>query len=179
MSDVSSLDEWKTKVIARDGGECVNCGINQKVTACFIVPPEVGGKLRTSNGVSVCRECRIAAESARVLPTRIDNKTPINFLISRKLQETVSDYAHNGSNFGSVSGVVRQMINAFISSPEMFEDLALWQDPGSDVKINGWVDGSQYETFKRMCQDRGMSYTDALKSLLLVAIDGYKPNKDS
>jgi hypothetical protein len=173
LSDVKTLEEWKQKVIERDKGECVNCTNVGKVTACFIIPPEVGGKLRTQNGVTVCRDCRIAAEGARVLPTRIDNKTPINFLISAKLHKVVMDYASNGSNYGSVSSVVRGMMNSFIASPELFEDMALWQDIGSDVKVNGWVDGNQYELFKNMCNDRGISYTDALKSLLLMAVDGY------
>jgi hypothetical protein len=179
MSDVASFEEWNAKVLLRDGRKCINCQIGEKIAVCFVVPPEVGGKLRVSNGVSICRECRIAAEGSRVLPVRIDNKTPINFLISRKLRDLVFDYAKKGSNFGSISAVVRQMINSFTANPEMYEDLALWQDPGSDIKINGWVDGSQYETFKHMCHERNISYTDALKSLLLVAVDGYSPSKDS
>lgn len=160
-------------VLERDENQCVNCTNTEKIAACFVIPPEAGGKLRTKNGVSLCRECRIAAEGARVLPTRIDNKTPINFLISRKLREVVEDYVKNRSNFGDISKLVRQMIHSFVSNPEQFEDIALWQDEGSDIKINGWVDGQQYEMFRRMCKDRGVSYTDALKSLLLVAVDGY------
>ena len=68
------------------------------------------------------------------------------------------------------------MISSFITQPELYEDLSNWQDGGSDVKVNGWVDGAQYEVFKVMCRDRGLSYTDALKGLLLVAIDGYEPS---
>jgi len=65
------------------------------------------------------------------------------------------------------------MITSFITQPELYEDLQSWQDAGSDVKVNGWVDGAQYEVFKGMCQERNLSYTDALKGLLLVAVDGY------
>jgi hypothetical protein len=144
------------------------------VAACFVIPSEAGGRIRIENGVSLCRECRIAAEGARVLPLRIDNKTPINFLISNKLHDTIEKFAHNGSKFGSISALVRHMISSFITEPEMYEDIGMWQDFGSGVKINGWVDGSIYLTFKAMCQDRGMSYTDTLKSLLLVAVDGYE-----
>lgn len=170
-SDVSG---WKNDVLARDGGACCNCGSKLKVAACFIVPPEVGGKVKPSNGVTLCRECRISAESARVLPQRIDNKTPINFLISKRLHESVDSYVHNGSNFGSISALVRRMISSFITEAELYEDMSQWQDNGSEVKVNGWVDGTQYDVFKRMCQERGISYTDALKSLLLMAVDGYK-----
>jgi hypothetical protein len=173
--DTPGIEEWKAKVLDRDGRSCVNCGSEEKVAACFVIPAEVGGTLRTSNGVTVCRECRIAAESSRVLPQRIDNKTPINFLISRGLHDTVNKYVHNGSKFGSVSALMRSMISSFITQPELFEDLQGWQDEGSDVKVNGWVDGIQYQIFKGMCRNKGISYTDALKALLLVAVDGYQP----
>ena len=174
MSDVSSIREWKQSVLTRDGS-CRNCGSPNKLAACFVVPPEVGGHVRTSNGVTVCRECRLRADSARVLPQRIDNKTPVNFLMSSVLHRAVHKYAHNGSKFGTVSALMRAMISSFITQPELYEDLQSWQDAGSAVKVNGWVDGSQYEVFKSMCRDRGLSYTDALKGLLLVAIDGYEP----
>lgn len=173
MSDVSDLRDWKAKVIARDGGECVNCSSGQKVAACFVIPPEVGGHLRVSNGITVCRVCRLAADSTRVLPQRIDNKTPINFLISSTLHRSVHAYVHNGSKYGSMSALMRAMIANFITQPEQYEDLQSWQDKGSDVKVNGWVDGQQYEVFKGMCRSRGVSYTDALKGLLLVAVEGY------
>lgn len=110
-----------------------------------------------------------------MLPQRIDNKTPINFLISDGLHKTVNKYVHNGSKFGSVSALMRSMISSFITQPELYEDLQSWQDIGSDVKVNGWVDGLQYQIFKGMCRGKGISYTDALKALLLVAVDGYQP----
>lgn len=173
-SHVLSHDEWKEAVLARDQNRCVSCLGGGKVVVCYIVPPEAGGKPRVSNGATVCRDCRIAAEGTRVLPQKIDNKTPINFLISSKLHETVDKFVHNGSNFGSISALVRRMISSFITDPGLYEDIKQWQDEGSDVKVNGWVDGNQYGLFKMMCKERGLSYTDALKSLLLVAIDGYE-----
>ncbi len=162
--------EWKTAVLARDNGECVNCERRRHVTACFVVPPEVGGRMRTSNGVTICRDCRLQAESSRVLPQRIDDKTPINFLISKRLHESIETYA-KGSNFGNISSLVRHMILEFITSPDLYEDIGLFQDDGSDIKINGWVPGGHYEIFKRMCHERNISYTEAFKALLLVAVD--------
>lgn len=173
----SNLLAWKAEVLERDQNSCVNCGGLDKVAACFVIPVEVGGNLRVSNGVTVCRECRIAAESSRVLPQRIDNKTPINFLISKGLHGIVTMYVKNGSKFGSVSALMRSMISSYITQPELYEDLQSWQDQGSAVKVNGWVDGMQYQIFKGMCKNKGISYTDALKGLLLVAIDGYEPSK--
>lgn len=178
MSVIRELQEWKDAVLEKDGSRCVNCEKTRQVAACFVVPPEAGGILRPTNGVTLCRECRIAADGARTLPQRIDNKTPINFLISKELHDIVDHFARKGSKFGSVSALVRKMISSFITSPELYEDMGLWQDDGSDLKVNGWVDGNQYEVFKRMCQDRGFTYTNALKSLLLVAVEGYRPEEE-
>ena len=174
MSDVSDLMDWKDKVLEKHNRTCVNCERTDRVAACFVVPPEAGGKLRTANGVVVCRECRIAVEGARALPQRIENKTPINFLISSRLHSTVHSYVRNGSRFGNVSSLLRAMICSFITQPELYQDLEQWQDAGSEVKVNGWVDGAQYEIFKVMCKDRGVNYTDVFKSLLLVAVQGYE-----
>ena len=175
MDDVQNVAEWKIRVLERDGNKCVNCERAVRVAVCFIVPPEAGGNLRVSNGAVVCRECRISSESARVLPVRIENKAPINFFVSRKLHTHVSSFVKNGSKFGSVSALVRRMINSYITEPDLYEDLAQWQDRGSEVRINGWVDGTQYGVFKEACSGMGMSYTDALKGLLLVAVEGYEP----
>lgn len=166
-----ALAEWKRQVLERDNSTCVNCERTTKVAPAFVIPPEAGGRLRPSNGVTVCRECRINAECARVLPQRIDNKTPINFFISKALHANLEKFVRDNSHFGSISALIRHMISAFITAPELFDDLSMWQDRGSDVKVNGWVDGSCYETFKKMCQERGLSFTDAFKSLLLVAMD--------
>lgn len=174
MSDVVSFKDWKQQVLSRDEGACLNCSSKNKVAACFVIPTEVGGHLRLSNGVTICRDCRLRADSARVLPQRIDNKTPVNFLMSKALHASVHEYVRNGSRYGTVSALMRAMISSFITQSELYEDVQNWQDAGSDVKVNGWVDGAQYEVFKSMCRDRGLTYTDALKGLLLVAIDGYE-----
>ena len=173
QKQAASIAAWKTKVLARDNRTCVNCLSTTNVAAWFVVPLEAGGHLNIGNGVTVCRDCRIAADSKRALSQRIDNKTPINFLISDSLHRIVNQYVHNGSRFGSVSALVRSMISSYIAQPELYEDIQSWQDLGSSVKINGWIDGAEYETFKGMCRSKGISYTDALKGLLLVAIDGY------
>ena len=167
----TQLAEWKKAVLDRDGNTCVNCERASHVAASFIIPPEAGGRIRPQNGVSLCRECRISAEGNRVLPQRIDNKTPINFLVSKYLHESVERFVHEQSNFGNLSALIRHMISVFITSPEQFDDLDLWQDDGSDIKVNGWVDGIQYEFFKKLCYERGISFTNAFKSLLLVAIN--------
>ena len=176
-NDQELLLKWKREVLARDNNTCVNCDRARHTAACFIVPPEVGGRIRPSNGVTVCRDCRILAEGSRVLPQRIDNKTAINFLISPMLHKSVEEYAGK-SNFGNISSLVRHMISAFITSPELFDDISLYQDDGSSIKINGWVDGNSYDVFKRMCGERNISFTDCFKALLMMAVDsGVSPNK--
>lgn len=169
--------QWKKQVLERDASTCINCGQTHKVAACFIIPPEAGGRLVVSNGATICRDCRISAEGARVLPVRIEQKTPINFFISKNLHSNIENALEKTEKFGSLSSLVRRMISSFITEPELYEDLSLWQDDGSDVKINGWVDGNQYEVFKRMCQEKNISYTDAMKALLLMAIDGMIDDK--
>lgn len=164
------LIDWQKKVLQKDDHQCINCARKTNIAVSFVVPPEVGGQMIASNGVTLCRYCKRAADNARTLPHKIDNKTPINFLISRKLHNRVDDFVKN-SNFGSLSALIRYMIAEFISNPDSFDDLAIYQDEGSDVKINSWIDGDKYKQFKAICQIRNISYTDAFKGLLQVAMD--------
>ena len=166
------LLEWKKQVLQRDGNACINCEKQNHVAPCFIVPPDAGGRIKLSNGVTLCRDCRFQAEGSRILPTKIDNKTAINFLMSRELHESVNAYASE-SNFGGISSLVRHMMLTFITNPEQFEDISLWQDPGTDpaaIKVNGWVSGVQYEVFKRLCNERNLSFTNVFKGLMMVAV---------
>src|SRR5580704_15930937 len=119
-SKKSDLTEWKKAVLERDQYRCVNCEKKSHVAAAFVVPPEVGGRIRPSNGISICRDCRLNSERARVLPQKIDDKTPINFLVSRKLHEALERVVHAPGGIGSLSGLIRQMMNLFLASPEQF-----------------------------------------------------------
>ena len=169
------ISEWKKSVLERDNHTCVNCEQIDHVAAAFIIPPEAGGRIKLSNGATLCRDCRIAAENAQALPVKIDNKTPVNFLISRKLQESAEAHA-KASNFGNLSSMIRHMVKLYIDSPESFTDLYLFQDDGggggtSDTKINIWCSTDVYERFKRTCQQNNISFTNAFKGLMLMAID--------
>jgi hypothetical protein len=168
------LKEWKVNVLTRDQERCVNCGLSDRVAAVFIVPREAGGKLLTSNGATICRNCRIASEGIRMNPVKIEQKTPINFFISEKLHSSLNEFVKaNTPNVGSVSGLIRRMMNSFITDYDLYPDIAQWQDQdGADVKINCWVNGASYTVFKMLCQELNLSYTDALKGLLLMAIAG-------
>lgn len=166
--EARKLIAWKKAVLARDANSCVNCLRKTNIAVSYVIPPEAGGELRVSNGVSICRQCRVAAESVKTPASKIDNKTPLNFLISRKLYNQVKDYCDDKSI--SISALIRQMISLFIKYPEQFEDLELFQDPGSEIKVNAWCDGDEFSTMKKMCQDKNVTLTNTLKSLLLMAI---------
>lgn len=164
------LADWRKAILERDAGRCVNCESSHNCTVAFIVPPEAGGRIRPANGITICRDCKQASESYRILPSKIDNKTPINFLISKRLHALVEDHVQK-THFGSISTLIRYMVSSFISNPDMFEDLQQYQDDGSDIKVNLWAPSAQYELFKQLCWERGMSFTDAFKALLLVAVN--------
>lgn len=168
------ISEWKKLVLARDSNTCINCEQIDHVAAAFIVPPEAGGRIKLANGVTLCRDCRISTESARALPIKLDNKTPINFLVSKELHENAETYAKE-SNFGNLSSMIRHMIQAYIQAPETFSDLYLWQDGSkgslSEIKINLWCQSDIYEAFKRICQSNNISFTNAFKGLMLMAMD--------
>jgi hypothetical protein len=167
------LVEWKLKVLERYGNKCANCERTRQIACCMIIPAEAGGRIKPENGVVLCRECRIAAEGARTLPLRIDNKTPINFLMSKTLYTKIDNFVHISSSFGSISALVRRMISSYIIDNEMYSDLELYQDASDEesVKINGWTNGLQYEVFRNLCQERNMTYTDTLKALLMIAME--------
>jgi hypothetical protein len=164
---------WKKDVLAVSNSKCVNCERKSNVGVFFIVPPEAGGRIRTPNGVALCRDCRIAVENHRVLPGKISNKTPVNFLISRSLHDRTVEFVQKPGGVGTVSCLIRNMISTFISSPEQFEDIAMFQDNGSEIKINIWATGDDFSKLRSMCQEREMSITNVLKALLLMGIADY------
>jgi len=59
-------------------------------------------------------------------------------------------------------------MSKYIMDESRFDDLEQYQDSGADVKINVWVDIGSYATYKRLVDKRGMTVTDAVKSLVLM-----------
>lgn len=176
---------WRKEVLERDHHKCVNCTRTYNVAPVFIIPPEVGGNIITSNGVTLCRKCLLAADSARNLPQKINDRTAINFYISRGLFNQLNKFVKDTS-FNNISELVRHMVNKFIDDPSLFRDLDSWQDEGADVKINSLIDGSRYQLFKSQCILMNKTFTEVFKGLLRVAVDSnnpelinYQDNKDS
>jgi hypothetical protein len=168
--DGKKLIEWRRAVLERDNHQCVNCTRKLNVAASFIIPPEVGGKLVVSNGATICRNCSVAADSARTLPHKINDKTAVNFYISRQLYDRVNEFAKS-TKFGNISALIRHMVDRFLIEPERFSGLENWQDNGTGVKINSWIDGGQYNRFKAQCTLMNQTFTNVFKGLLYVALE--------
>jgi hypothetical protein len=152
---------WETKILDRASGKCGNCGSTHRVKVKMIVPLEAGGQFTLENGTTICRSCEIATDVVgQSTPGRAER--PVNFWVSRRLFDKTK--AMNG--FSSKGALVRFLMNKFVSVPDRFDDLHMWQEDGTDVKINVWVDRKIYDTFKDLVNARGLTVTDALKALL-------------
>lgn len=152
---------WEIKVLDRASGKCGNCGSTHRVKVKMIVPLEAAGQFTLENGTTICRSCEIATDVVgQSTPGRAER--PVNFWVSRRLFDKTTTM--NG--FSSKGALVRFLMNKFVSVPDRFDDLHLWQEDGTDVKINVWVDRKIYDTFKELVNKRGLTVTDALKALL-------------
>jgi hypothetical protein len=155
---------WECHVWDEHQGKCSNCGSSDRLKARMVVPQEAGGQLVPSNGVLLCRTCEIAADSSRETPG--DTRRPINFWVSRPLFDYLQDTAPK-SSFGSMASLVRYLMTKYVEDEGRFDDLDNYQDaPGSDVKINVWIERDMYETFKDKVRNRGSSVTASLASLI-------------
>lgn len=152
---------WEAMVLERANGKCSNCGSTHKVRVMMIVPEEAGGQLLLANGTTLCRACEIAAEVV-VRSSPGGAERPVNFWVSRRLYDKIKSL--NG--FKSTGSLIRFLMGKFVTDTGRFDDLLEWQEDGSDVKINVWVDRKIYETFKELVMTRGLTVTDALKALI-------------
>jgi hypothetical protein len=152
---------WVQKILERSQGKCSNCGGTHKVKVSMVVPREAGGRLSLDNGRVLCRACEMAADVVSKTPNG-EAKRPVNFWVSRRLFKKIK--ALNG--FSSNGALVRYLMQKYVSDANRFDDLSSWQDQGTDVKVNVWVDNEIYERFKAIVGKRGSTVTDALKSLI-------------
>jgi HNH endonuclease len=166
----SDLPEaWATRVWAAQGGKCSSCGSDQQLKVHRVVPVAMGGSDDlVSNGVLLCRTCEIARDiHHRETRVSAEPTRPINFWVSQGLHAKMRDRLNTAYGFRSVSSLVRFLMTKYVEDPNRFEDdLVLYQDSGSDVKINVWVSREVYEAFQRQVQARNVTVTDALKSLI-------------
>jgi len=146
---------------------CGNCGGQHKLKVKLVVPIEAGGREVESNAILICRACEMAADTAAPLPGEAGERRIINFWVSRHLHNRMTNGMATSRGLKSLSQLVRYLMSSYVTDVARFDDLDRYQDGSSnDVKVNVWVPMDQYETFKRLVNDRGMSVTNAVKSLI-------------
>jgi len=156
---------WDAVVMAEARGKCANCGSEDRLRPRMVVPEVAGGKLIPSNGIVLCRTCELAMDSAGRYVEPGQMKRPVNFWVSKKLYDRLQNESEKTS-FKSMAGLVRFLMTKYVSDPDRFDDLAQYQDVGTDVKVNVWVESGIYGRFKELVDRRGSTVTDALKGLI-------------
>jgi len=160
----SAESAWKQAVRIKCRSRCSNCGSTDKLRVRMIVPEEAGGKMIESNGVVLCRVCEMAAGSIPSGSRGYDRRL-ISFWVSRNLHSRILEAVSAKNGFRSMGSLIRYLMSQYISDEQRFDDLEQYQDSGSEVKLNVWVDRDRYEDFRSMLQNRGVTVTDGLKSL--------------
>jgi len=159
---------WETRVFDACGGRCSNCGDIERLKVRMIVPEEAGGKRVVGNGVLLCRTCAMARDiQAKVpQPASGEHTRPINFFVSQGLHRKLKNGLAARHGFRSVSSLVRFLMSKYVTEADQFDDLDMFQDGGSDVKINVWVGRDVYASFKAIADRNGTTVTDTLKGLI-------------
>jgi len=159
---------WATRVFEACGGRCSNCGSTDHLMVRMIVPKESGGREVVSNGTLLCRTCELARVISIRRPQLVSgaHSRPINFFVSRELHRKLQDGLASDYGFRSVSALLRFLMTRFVSDPDQFDDIDMYQDGGSDVKVNVWVGRDMYDSFKTITDRDGRTVTDTLKGLI-------------
>jgi hypothetical protein len=156
---------WEKEVQEAGRFKCANCGSDDRVKPRMVVPVEAGGKLVLGNGILLCRTCELTLETAARYAEPTKTKRPVNFWVSRKLYDRLNDESER-TTFRSMAGLVRFLMTKYVSDPDRFDDLSQYQDAGTDVKVNVWVESDIYARFKELVDRRGQTVTDSLKGLI-------------
>ena len=157
---------WEAGVRELAQNRCSNCGSDDRLRVSMVVPEEAGGQYVVSNGRVLCRSCEMALEAVASGRPGEEQRRPLNFWVSRKLYDRIQDGLKTRSAFNSMGGLVRYLMTKYVQDEARFDDLEQYQDSGADVKINVWVETDRYATFKTLVDKRGMTVTDAVKSLI-------------
>lgn len=163
MTEEVDVRHWAAAVSDAFQGKCANCGSEHKVSPRLVVPHESGGKRIISNSTLLCRACELASG---VLPRRIgeSDRRLINIWVSDALNAKLRERRDQGKS-QSIGSFVRYLMSKYVADQRRFDDLAQYQDSGTDVRLNVWVDSDLYSTFKTIVDAEGMTVTSALKSL--------------
>lgn len=156
---------WEQAVREGSKDQCGNCGSDDRVRVRMVVPLDAGGRLVPGNGVLLCRACDLSLDLTSHYAEPVVRKRPVNFWVSKQLFHRL----HSGSektSLRSAAGLLRFLMNKYVLDPSRFDDLHQFQDSGSDVKVNVWVEEEIYSRFKELVDRNGLTVTSALKGLI-------------
>jgi len=161
-------ESWATQVADACKNKCSNCGSDHRLKPVMIVPEEAGGQKIVSNGTLLCRTCELAKDigARHPSPASGEHTRPINFFVSRGLHAKLKNGLASKYGFRSVSALVRFLMSRYVADSERFDDVSMYQDSGSDVKVNVWVGRDLYGNFKAVVDRQGVTVTDTLKGLI-------------
>lgn len=161
-------ESWATRVWDACGGRCSNCGSTDRLKVRMIVPRDAGGQEVVSNAILLCRTCELAREIRTKVPQPEsgEHTRPINFFVSQELHSKLKNGLAADYGFRSVSALVRYLMAKYVADADEFDDLGMYQDGGSDVKVNVWVGRDVYARFKAITDRNGATVTDTLKGLI-------------
>jgi len=157
---------WEQEVRDNFHDRCSNCGNDDHLKVSMVVPEEAGGKRIITNSRLLCRACELASVSANSNKGE-EARRALNFWVSRKLYDSIQKGLDTRAGFGSMGSLVRYLMEMYSTDLNRFEDVAQYQDSGTDVKINVWVNSDKYDTFKKLVDSEGLTVTECLKSLIL------------
>ena len=162
--DLSPREVMEKKVWTRAAGHCESCGNPDRLKIVMYVPD----RFVETNAIVLCRTCELSAELAHRDngPASGADTRPINFWVSSKLHARLTNGLSKKYGFKSIASLVRYLMTKYVSDAPRFDDVAQWQDSGTDVKVNVWVPRDTYESFKTIADKNGLTVTDALKGLI-------------
>ena len=156
---------WVAAVLEAAHDLCGNCGGDDRVRVRMVVPEEAGGKLVLGNGIALCRACDLTLDLTTRYTEPVQRKRPVNFWVSSALYKRLHDGSEKTS-FKSMAGLIRFLMTKYVTDPSRFDDLAQYQETGTDVKVNVWVEDGIYARFKELADRNGFTVTSALKGLI-------------
>jgi hypothetical protein len=156
---------WVAAVLEAAHHLCGNCGADDRVRVRMVVPEEAGGKLVLGNGIALCRACDLTLDLTTRYTEPVQRKRPVNFWVSSALYKRLHDGSEKTS-FKSMAGLIRFLMTKYVTDPGRFDDLSQYQEIGTDVKVNVWVEDGIYARFKEIADRNGLTVTSALKGLI-------------
>lgn len=164
---------WDRVIRDRYRNKCANCGGESNLSVKLVVPVQAGGRLVETNGTLLCRTCDMVKATYEASSTEV--RRPVNFLVSRRLYDRLQASITGQTGFKSMGALIRHLIGMYVENMSRFEDLEQYQDSGSDVKVNIWIDIDLYNQFKECVNARNLTVTDAIKSLVQLYEAEVKP----